>query len=119
MIKPFVILSVLAAAISSPSQAKDIECRYSKREKCSASGPCEPFTYNGWLNIKSDPATYERCDGKGCDAYPAQVTISGIWHTYQPDGRAMFARVDIDDNFVEVVTLNDIVLIGHGKCKAM
>lgn len=111
---------VIAAMLcfSSPAIAKPMQCVFTQKEQCQAGIPCRTIAADRiWTKLDLTARTYSRCDAKGCDAYEVQIARSGAWANLTFPGRAMLAKLSIEGDLVEAVTLNDVTLVGFGKCK--
>jgi len=114
------ILLGFAACSASSAQASDgfaLVCTFSSKNQCGPNG-CASVRPTITVSIDFQGRRYRRCDARGCDVWDGYVSASGIWRTIEAPGRAMFARVNSDNEIVEVATLNDMVLISHGRCTA-
>jgi hypothetical protein len=89
-------------------------------ETCTASAPATYY----FVDYGTESGTYFRCDAKGCDPYPVEVTTSGEFTQFTPSqGQAMMFKVatgDILDNkgeFIDIATLGTGAIISTGKCE--
>jgi hypothetical protein len=108
-----------AVLIASPAVAAPMQCVFTQKEQCQSGSPCRTIPADRvWTKLDLAAGTYARCEASGCDSHKVQVARGGIWANLTFPGRAMLAKLSIDGNLVEAVTLNDITLISFGKCKS-
>ena len=116
IIRAGAIVFLLTVAGSAQSQLlSDLRCTPLTRQICSTAG-CRPGPPATYAKLSFERSSYSRCDSKGCDAYPARIVRSGAFVTVEVPGRAMLARLDEGNSFVEVVTLGLDTMISHGSC---
>lgn len=117
--KKMILIGTLALTSAAPTLGAAItyECRFADKRQCSAGKPCKAMPSKVFTRLTLD-GSYARCDEKGCDDYKANVTRSGNWAIFDIPGRGMVAKMSMDLDLVEVTTINDVVLIGYGKCQA-
>ena len=70
--------------------------------------------------IDWEQKTYSRCDAKGCDTYPAQISQSGLFYNIGVPQHGLLAKVWANSQapmFVENFTLGLSTLVSHGTCE--
>lgn len=89
-------------------------------DSCTASAPATYY----FVDYGTERGTYFRCDAKGCDPYPVEVTTSGEFTQFTPpQGQAMLFKVATGDvlgnkgEFIDIATLGTGAIISSGKCK--
>lgn len=112
------IPAVILLALSTAAPAKLLQCKWNEKHQCDPGKGCKPIS-PGTIIVTIDPQTreYKRCDKKGCDTYQANVNNGGIYKTYDLPGRGVFAKVAVDGQATEVVSLMNSVLISQGWCR--
>ena len=115
--KVFVAAAVLIVS-SAPAYAKALQCRWTEKQQCDPGRGCKAIP-PGTISVKLDPQTreYSRCDSKGCDTYQANVNSSGLFKVYELPGRGVFAKVALDGQATEVVSLMNSILVSQGRCR--
>ena len=94
-----------------------LECRPATTDACGPSG-CQrqSQSYEGWSRWTPAANRYERCDRNGCSAYTATVNYSGAFANLELSGHATIARLTGRNDYTEVVTFLDTVMIHRGQC---
>jgi hypothetical protein len=91
-----------------------LECKPDRVDYCGAEG-CKQS--KPVVTVRWEPkGSYQRCDAKGCDSYEPVVSTSGVWANISNPKNGMFMRVTADGQYVEVATINEVVLVYHGRC---
>ena len=103
----------------SPDTWKDVvalECKPARVDACGAEG-CKEV--KPAVTIRWEPrGSYQRCDAKGCDTYNTpRVSYSGVWANVALPENGNMTRFAADGQYVEVATINDLVLVYHGQCR--
>jgi hypothetical protein len=99
--------------------AHDLYCIPSKKSYCT-SGGCEDVEANTFTLIgKGGESLFlARCDSKPCDMYDVDLLRSGAFttlETKEPHGM-LFRTSNIDQSFIEVVTLGTESFVTNGYC---
>ena len=117
-VKKMILVGALALTSAAPTwgATTTYECRFTDKRQCSAGEPCKPIPSKIFTRLSLD-GSYARCDAKGCDDYKANVSRSGNWAIFDIPGRGMVSKMSVQRDIVEVTTINDVVLIGYGKCQ--
>ena len=112
-------IALFAAAVPAAASAEPMVCQWQQKQQCEPGSACRALDASKMF-VRVDPASgaYERCDSKGCDAYTASVTKSGVYTIIDLTGRGMFAKFGPGGSATEVVSLGRAVLISHGLCVA-
>lgn len=111
------ILVGALATFGQAAAANSLECVVTKKFSCS-SEQCNEVLPTIRNSIDLTAKTYARCDTKGCDTYPAVISVSGVMTTIDLPGRGTFARLTASNNsFVEVTALLTNVLVSYGVCR--
>lgn len=99
----------------------DLYCIPSKKSHCSLAG-CKDVEANIFILLgktqKADGLFMARCDNKPCDVYDVNLLQSGAFTTFEtkePHGM-LFRTSQLDQSFIEVVTLGTESLISNGFC---
>lgn len=95
-----------------------LKCSPATKQICTSRG-CEGGPATVWSEVTPSSGALRRCDTKGCDAYQAEVTHSGIWTTLGPPENTLMFRLTAKGDYLEVATSMDMVVIYRGKCRAM
>lgn len=106
----------------SPSlPAHDLYCVPSKKSYCTLEG-CKDVEANVFVLLgktqKEDGLFMARCDNKPCDVYDVNLSQSGVFTTFEtkePHG-ILFRTSQLDQSFVEVVTLGTESFVSNGYC---
>jgi hypothetical protein len=117
------LLGLAEAAAGAP-----IICRIDQKFECTREG-CVPGAAGGsFSRIDLERATYARCDGKGCDEYPATIWQGGLYINIELRGHSAFAKLSDtrkDPAFVErlqalhlleVVSMGLVAWVNYGTC---
>jgi hypothetical protein len=109
---------------SAMADIAELSCFPISRFDCSE-GSCvsvAPGTYF-FVDYGTESGTYFRCDAKGCDPYPVEVSQSGEFTQFIPLlGQAMLFKVATGDilgnkgEFIDIATLGTSAIISTGKC---
>lgn len=101
--------------------AHDLYCIPSKKSYCSLEG-CEDVEPNVFILLgktqKADGLFMARCDNKPCDVYDVNLLQSGEFTTFEtkePHGM-LFRTSNLDQSFIEVVTLGTDSFVSNGYC---
>ena len=101
--------------------AHDLYCIPSKKSYCSLEG-CENVEPNVFILLgktqKEDGLFLARCDNKPCDIYDVNLLQSGEFTTFEtkePHG-ILFRTSNLDQSFIEVVTLGTESFVSSGHC---
>jgi hypothetical protein len=70
-----------------------------------------------WLEFEPAGKRLSRCDAKGCDRYPVEVSISGAWANIHIPGNAGFMRLTGVGDYMEAVTTIDTIYLYRGHCE--
>src|SRR3989344_7271874 len=99
--------------------AQDLYCIPSKKSYCTLEG-CEDVEANIFILLgqKKDSLFLDRCDNKPCDVYDVNLIQSGeftSFETKEPHGM-LFRTSNLDQSFIEVVTLGTDSFVSNGYC---
>ena len=99
--------------------AHDLYCIPSKKSYCTLEG-CEDVEANIFILLgqKKDSLFLARCDNKPCDVYDVNLIQSGeftSFETKEPHGM-LFRTSNLDQSFIEVVTLGTDSFVSNGYC---
>ena len=107
--------------MSSSLPAHDSYCVPSKKSYCTLEG-CKDVEANVFVLLgktqKEDGLFMARCDNKPCDVYDVNLSQSGMFtsfETKEPHG-ILFRTSQLDQSFVEVVTLGTESFVSNGYC---
>ena len=107
--------------MSSSLHAHDLYCVPSKKSYCTLEG-CKDVEANVFVLLgktqKEDGLFMARCDNKPCDVYDVNLSQSGMFtsfETKEPHG-ILFRTSQLDQSFVEVVTLGTESFVSNGYC---
>ena len=107
--------------MSSSLPAHDLYCVPSKKSYCTLEG-CKDVEANVFVLLgktqKEDGLFMARCDNKPCDVYDVNLSQSGMFtsfETKEPHG-ILFRTSQLDQSFVEVVTLGTESFVSNGYC---
>ena len=107
--------------MSSSLPAHDLYCIPSKKSYCTLEG-CKDVEANVFVLLgktqKDDGLFMARCDNKPCDVYDVNLSQSGAFTTFEtkePHG-ILFRTSQLDQSFVEVVTLGTESFVSNGYC---
>lgn len=99
----------------------DLYCIPSKKSYCTLEG-CENVEANVFVLLgktqKEDGLFMARCDNKPCNVYDVNLSQSGAFTTFEtkePHG-ILFRTSQLDQSFVEVVTLGTESFVSNGYC---
>ena len=91
-------------------------CEIATQYVCSAKG-CDQNPPSVWINLDFTARRYERCDSRGCDAYPMQSYTSGIYTSISLAQPGTFLKVVNDGSeFVEVASMGNVTFNSFGRC---
>jgi len=93
-----------------------LECSPSRVDVCKPGG-CAAGEPKVRQVIELATNIYKRCEGQSCDSFQGQASYAGAWANFAVPESAMFLRVTANDEYYEVVTLMDMILIYRGKCQ--
>lgn len=99
--------------------AHDLYCIPSKKSYCTLEG-CEDVEANVFMLLgqKQNSLFLARCDNKPCDVYDVNLVQSGeftSFETKEPHGM-LFRTSNLDQSFIEVVTLGTESFVSNGYC---
>lgn len=101
--------------------AHDLYCIPSKKSYCNLDG-CKDIEANVFVllgkTVKEDDLFMARCDNKPCDVYNVKLSQSGAFTTFEtkePHG-ILFRTSQLDQSFIEVVTLGTESFVSNGYC---
>ena len=107
--------------MSSSLPAHDLYCIPSKKSYCTLEG-CTDVEANVFVLLgktkKEDGLFMARCDNKPCDVYDVNLSQSGAFtsfETKEPHG-ILFRTSQLDQSFIEVVTLGTESFVSNGYC---
>ena len=109
-------VGALIAAIPSSALAETWRCDATRAVTC-ADGACNPGNPTIWLLVDFDAATYSRCDDKGCDLYPLNAMVSGVFINASYNPGAFFKALQDASQFIEVVTQQLQTITYFGACR--
>ena len=99
--------------------AHELYCIPSKKSYCTLEG-CEDVEANVFILLgqKKDSLFLARCDNKPCDVYDVNLSQSGMFtsfETKEPHG-ILFRTSQLDQSFIEVITLGTDSFVSNGYC---
>jgi len=101
--------------------AHDLYCIPSKKSYCTLEG-CKDVEANVFILLGMDKTKdnlfLARCDNKPCDIYDVNLIQSGEFTTFEtkePHGM-LFRTSNLDQSFIEVVTLGTDSFVSNGYC---
>lgn len=99
--------------------AHDLYCIPNKKSYCTLEG-CKDVEANVFtlLGQRKDGLFLARCDSKPCDVYDVNLVQSGeftSFETAEPHGM-LFRTSNLDQSFIEVVTLGTESFVSNGNC---
>lgn len=99
--------------------AHNLYCIPSKKSYCTLEG-CEDVEANVFILLgqRNDSLFLARCDNKPCDVYDVNLVQSGeftSFETKEPHGM-LFRTSNLDQSFIEVVTLGTDSFVSNGYC---
>ncbi|HEX2461760.1 MAG TPA: hypothetical protein VHJ58_16565 [Vicinamibacterales bacterium] len=95
---------MMALAVPAGAQERLI-CAIDEKFHCDRGQGCQRISSGGFYNIIDlERRTFARCDNKGCDEYPANFTLSGLFMNIELSRGAM-AKLDPGMHLFEVATL--------------
>lgn len=107
--------------MSSSLPAHDLYCIPSKKSYCTLEG-CKDVEANVFVLLGKTPKENSlfmaRCDNKPCDVYDVNLSQSGMFvsfETKEPHG-ILFRTSQLDQSFVEVVTIGTESFVSNGYC---
>ena len=107
--------------MSSSLPAHDLYCIPSKKFYCTLEG-CKDVEANVFVLLgktaREDGLFMARCDNKPCDVYDVKLSQSGAFTTFEtkePHG-ILFRTSQLDQSFIEVVTLGTESFVSNGYC---
>lgn len=107
--------------MSSSLPVHDLYCVPSKKSYCTLEG-CKDVEANVFVLLgktqKEDGLFMARCDNKPCDVYDVNLSQSGAFTTFEtkePHG-ILFRTSQLDQSFIEVVTLGTESFVSNGYC---
>ena len=107
--------------MSSSLPAHDLYCVPSKKSYCTLEG-CKDVEANVFVllgkNQKKDSLFMARCDNKPCDVYDVNLSQSGAFTTFETKEShgILFRTSQLDQSFIEVVTLGTESFVSNGYC---
>jgi len=108
-------LVLIAALIAQPATTT-WKCTPARMVECNITG-CEERTPTTWFELDERRKAYRRCDAKGCDAYTADVHLSGMFTIYELRGRATMLKMSSDlRQFIDVATSGVSAFVNTGSC---
>jgi hypothetical protein len=97
--------------------ADTLVCKSARSHVCTSDG-CVAQKPSSWLEIDQPEGLYKRCDAKGCDAYAADITMSGAFLVVGLIGRPTMMKVSgLDGTFVDVATMGTAAVLNFGSCR--
>ena len=107
--------------MSSSLPPHNLYCIPSKKSYCTLEG-CKDVEANVFVLLgktkKDDGLFMARCDNKPCDVYDVNLSQSGAFTTFEtkePHG-ILFRTSQLDQSFIEVVTLGTESFVSNGYC---
>lgn len=99
--------------------AHNLYCIPSKKSYCTLEG-CKDVEANVFILLgqRKDSLFLARCDNKPCDMYDVNLVQSGeftSFETKEPHGM-LFRTSNLDQSFIEVVTLGTESFVSNGYC---
>lgn len=107
--------------MSSSLPPHDLYCIPSKKSYCTLEG-CKDVEANVFLLLgitrQKDSLFMARCDNKPCDVYDVNILQSGAFTTFETKEShgILFKTSQLDQSFVEVVTLGTESFVSNGHC---
>ena len=97
-------------------RASKWRCTITSQYVCSKKG-CDQNPPTVWINLDFSANLYERCDAKGCDAYPMRSFVGGIYTTISLARPGTFLKaVNDGSEFVEVASMGNVTFNTFGRC---
>lgn len=118
MLTVLIVVVFFAAPARAAEQSDRWKCTPQRFAECSVDG-CREAKPTVWFEVDAGAATYKRCDTRGCDEYPAEVSRSGVFSVYELRGRAAAIKVSDLGMFVDVATAGVSAFVNSGTCSRL
>jgi hypothetical protein len=83
---------------------------------CSSDG-CEDIKPTVWVVLDFKQQSYERCDGRGCNARAMLASHGGIFTAATAGPSAFVKALNDGSDFVDVATLGTTLYANFGRCR--
>jgi hypothetical protein len=94
----------------------ELKCDIRQKFLCEESG-CSTTPAKVWNLVDTSNKTYSRCDSMGCDKYPAQFSVSGVFINIDVPGRGLTAKMSTDAlSFHEIAAQVHSIYVSFGSC---
>jgi hypothetical protein len=112
-------LLLLASFGATTAAAEVLECRPIKKAICGIEG-CKAIPLGTAFSLYEPSGKYARCDARGCDAYEAEVTQSGVFTVIELRGKGTVAKIGPEVGsyrpWLEVTTAMTDAYVSNGYC---